>query len=113
MRAIGGDFPIQLDINSQKALLERLSKSGGNTIRISIEARARLFVAEDSDTAKAGWINVAAFNKVEELMDAANNLGIKTILCFSPASFFFGISISTLIFRKKGLLLPRLISLKI
>lgn len=88
MRAIGGDFPIQLDINSQKALLERLSKSGGNTIRISIEAPCTAFVAEDSDTAKAGWINVAAFNKVEELMDAANNLGIKTILCFaSPLSF--------------------------
>lgn len=88
MRAIGGNFPIQLDLNSQKALLERLSKAGGNAIRICIEAPCTAFVAEDSDSAKAGWINVAVFNKVEELMDAANGLGIKTILCFaSPLSF--------------------------
>jgi len=87
-RAMGGDFPIQADFAKQKALLERMSKSGVNTIRICIEAPCAALVPEDTESSKAGWINVALFNKLESVMDAASELGIKTVICFaSPLSF--------------------------
>ena len=88
LRAMGGNLYISMDDASRDALLDKLKRAGANVVRIFIEAPHSMFIAKDGETAKAGWINIAAANKIESFMDAAYSRGIYTIINFaSPASF--------------------------
>ena len=88
MRGIGGVMRLDMDLEKQKEILKKLSEAGGNVVRISFEAPLDLFVAEDTESAKAGWINMDTVNKLEAVMDEAAKLGIYTVIDFaSPASF--------------------------
>lgn len=87
-RAVTANFPLNLDDEKTEKLLQAAKNFGVNTILLRLEAPLWLTVASDNGSQKAGQPNLAAFEKVESIMNSAKKHGISTILNFSSDKSF-------------------------
>lgn len=103
MRVIAANFPLNIDMEKSEKLLRAAKNSGANAIVLRLEAPMWLIVAEDTANQKAGQPNIAAFEKVENIMDEAKKLGLYTILNFSSGKSFEKKNYASTYFAKSGI----------
>ncbi len=87
-RGIGANFNINIDPAARDAIFKGMQAAGANVARLSIEAPLTLILPSDSGILKAGSVNIAIVDKIEDFMDSAKKHGINTIISFSSQLSF-------------------------